>query len=462
MLPRSLLLSAAAVLAAGGATAQAAPKTAITYIKGADVKMVAPDGSDAHLLTHDGTEDDPYRRPNVARDGTVWTLRGWDLIHLAADGHRIGTFPLPRPKDSHGLDLEYVPEFLDLSPDGKKAAWSVTNTRCPMDDPCYSDGITGIVDLASGQQIGEKRGITETAFVDDGRLVGIDPDWAGEVRMAPVGAGEPVLWYSDAAVFGPPWGTPRHPVITADRKSYATLRTVYGVGVGVFVYRVTADGSAAGFAPPPQHLCVVNKADASHAGPAWSPDGTTVVVAQTNGLASYDFTGVHGGDECATKVGFTALDDAPVRDPDWGVVPGTTPDPPSGGGPGTPAPPAPGGPAPGGPAPSVTPKPAPVVKGGGATASGPKLTLAAQKLSAILKSGLKVKLTGARPGKGKVVVKAGGGRVVATKAVTVPASGALSATVKLSPAGRKALKRARSATLTVSLGGATATLKVKR
>jgi hypothetical protein len=222
---------------------------------------------------------------------------------------------------------------------------------------------------------------------------------------------------------------------------------------------------------PSQHLCVINNIDVSHAGPSWSPDGRSLVVAQNDGLAAYDFTNVTTSAECASKVGFTSIADKPAIEPDWGVVPGTVPDPPTGGGGGGGGGGAPGpGPGPGTGARGASGTPAgPSVAAPGVVgpsrpsgASRPKLSVsAAQKLPAILRSGLKVKLRGLKPGKTKVVVKAKG-RTIGSATVKVGADGSASATIKLTSAGRKALKRAKAATLTVAAGGASATVKVTR
>jgi hypothetical protein len=464
MLPRTLsLLGAAAAVAAIGATsAAAAPKTAIAYVQDGDVFLVGADGTGAHALTTDGTPEDRYRRPRVAADGSVWALDDWQVVHLGAGGGRIGTIPIAPPKDSKGRDLQDIPEWLDLSPDGTRVAWSVTNLNCPEGEDCYADGFTGVVDLATGQSAGVQAGLTETSFLDDQRLIGIDEHWLGDVRVASP-SGPPALWYNDRDTFSTEIGTPRQPAVAADKAHYATLRTVQGRGVGVFIYKSAAAATPSGLASPPQQLCVINNVDASSAGPSWSPDGRSVVVAQNDGLAAYDFADVHSSAECATKVRFTAIADKGAIEPDWGVVPGTVPDPPSEGGtPGTPAPGTPVTPAtprPSVPSPGVA-RPSPAT-GASTAAAGPKLTVGVQRLSAILKSGLKVRLSGLKAGRTKVVVKTRGA-TIGTQTVKVGAGGGASATVRLTAAGRKALRRARTATLTISAGGASATLKVKR
>jgi hypothetical protein len=452
--PLSLLGAATAVVAIGAAPAAA---SSIVYVKDANVYMLSAGEATAHAVTTDGAGADRYRRPRVAPDGSVWALMAWDLVHFGADGRRLGTIHLTAPKDSHGQELQYVPQWLDLSSDGKRAVWSITNYNCP-DDPqqdCWIDGFSGVVDLATGTQVGLQSGLTETSFLDDQHLIGIDEQERGDVRVAPLG-GPSTLWYNDRVAFPGDIGTPQQPAVNAARTRYATLRRVEAQGVGVFIYNVTTSGAPSGLATP-RPLCVINNVDVVYAAPSWSPDGEAVVVAQNDGVAAYDFSAVATSADCATKGKYQDIAGAGAIEPDWGGAPDTGTPPDDGGGqtPPPPGPPAPPAPTPPGPGPVTTPGPTkPTPK------ASARLTVAKQKLSAIIKSGLKVKLTNMRAGKTKVVVKAKG-KVIGTTTVKVPSGGTVSFKVKLSPSGRKALKRARAATLTITAGGAKATVKVK-
>lgn len=84
-----------------------------------------------------------------------------------------------------------------------------------------------------------------------------------------------------------------------------------------------------------------------------------------------------------------------------------------------------------------------------------------QKLGTALAKGLKVKLTGATPGKAKFTAKQGK-KTVASGRATVAASGTATVTLKFTAAARRALKGKKSVSLKLSGAGVSATVKVKR
>ncbi len=83
------------------------------------------------------------------------------------------------------------------------------------------------------------------------------------------------------------------------------------------------------------------------------------------------------------------------------------------------------------------------------------------KLGKALRSGLKVTLRGARPGKRPVVAKRGR-KVVANGTANVAADGSAAVTLRFTKAGKKALRGARKVKLAISGGGAKATVTLKR
>ena len=205
-----------------------------------------------------------------------------------------------------------------------------------------------------------------------------------------------------------------------------------GVGLGVFTYKV---GDQFG---PPAQLCVINNTLPTGASPSFSPDGGHLVVGQKDGLADYDLSAVTQPSECASKGKAIGVAPAGASQPDWGTVPApaeaheeqqTVPQPP------VVTPPAP-------PAQTVAPAPAAAIK----------LTAPSQRLRAILKRGLKLKLTAAAP-----VVVSYKGKTIGKATAT-----AGTVTVKLTAAGRKALRHAKKATLTITAGTSKQTVTVRR
>ena len=83
------------------------------------------------------------------------------------------------------------------------------------------------------------------------------------------------------------------------------------------------------------------------------------------------------------------------------------------------------------------------------------------KLAKALRSGLKVTLRGAQPGRQAIVAKRGK-RVVARGTAKVGADGTATVTLRFTKGGKKALRSARSVKLAISGGGAKAAVTLKR
>jgi hypothetical protein len=120
----SAVVSAAATAASPGPGASTSPADtdggSLVYIAGSNVWLAAPDGSGAHALTTDGTEEAPYRSPIQAPDGTVFALHGpSEVDHLGRDGKPVA--------DPITLNvLENGAESLAISPDDTHLAYTTT------------------------------------------------------------------------------------------------------------------------------------------------------------------------------------------------------------------------------------------------------------------------------------------------------------------------------------------------
>ena len=90
-----------------------------------------------------------------------------------------------------------------------------------------------------------------------------------------------------------------------------------------------------------------------------------------------------------------------------------------------------------------------------------KLQITKAKLAKALRSGLKVTLRGARPGRQAIVAKRGR-KVVARGTATVGASGVAKVTLRFTRAAKRALRGARVVKLTVLSGGAKAAVTLTR
>lgn len=455
-LPIAALAATAAAGALAASPAAAATGSAIVYVNDGegDVWQVQPDGKNAHAVTTDGTKAAPYARPRLAPDGSIWALRGRAVVHLSGTGQPLGTFTPAPLKDSDGNDVDRDPEAFDVTPDGTKLAYGVKQIKCYDDGSCNMDSITGIFDT-TGKLLKRDTRFLDASWLSNSRMVGNDGGGYGEIRLFD-GSSASLLWYTNKAHDIPGWT--REPAVSPDGTQLAELRTVGGVGQFLLTFQVPSGAAPVGFGTP-EPMCIAEKALGTGTSPTWAPDGKHVVVAaMAEGLYAYDFSAVGVDSECSKG---TATKIAPVgaSQPDWGTLP--VPDPPVEV-PTTPTTPTTTTTTTTTTVPTVPTVPTtpikPVEPSKPAKAA---LTVPAQKLKTIRKRGVKVRLTGALPGKLQIVVKAKG-KVVGKATVKVPKSGTLDATVKLTKAGARALAKAKTASLTVSAGGLTRTLKAQR
>jgi hypothetical protein len=98
---------------------------------------------------------------------------------------------------------------------------------------------------------------------------------------------------------------------------------------------------------------------------------------------------------------------------------------------------------------------------GGTPAGKPRAMLVKVRLRVALRKGFVVKLTGAAPGRLTLKAKRGK-RVVATGSGTVRANGTASVRLRFTKAGRRAVKRARTARLTIGGGGVRLSISLRR
>lgn len=100
--------------------------------------------------------------------------------------------------------------------------------------------------------------------------------------------------------------------------------------------------------------------------------------------------------------------------------------------------------------------------GGGGQAAPRRIALAGrQSLASAVRSGLRLKLTGAKPGRATIVVRYGG-RVAGSTRVRVGAKGSAIVRVRLAKATARRLAKLRSARLVLSGAGARATITLRR
>jgi hypothetical protein len=84
-----------------------------------------------------------------------------------------------------------------------------------------------------------------------------------------------------------------------------------------------------------------------------------------------------------------------------------------------------------------------------------------QHLATVLRKGLKLRLTGAKPGKAKLVARKGK-RTVASGRVQVSAAGTATARLRFTKAAKRSLRRAKRVKLTITGAGVRSDIVIRR
>lgn len=171
-LTTTLALAAGALVATGAVpaltpAAQAAdPGGHLVFIKGGDVWVADPDGTDQVRVTTEGG----YSDPSMADTGRIAAVRGESLVVFRPDGVKVAQFELPTLfiEGSCSTMWETPPMEAQISPDGTKVAWSQLR----------SSNCGGRMTMDSRTAI-----TTATGYDLRGLVLGYDPDWVGNGRV---------------------------------------------------------------------------------------------------------------------------------------------------------------------------------------------------------------------------------------------------------------------------------------
>ena len=447
--PRSLrraLVLAGLCLAVSPSAASA---DSLVFIKSGNVWLSQPDGSGAYQVTTDGTSSSPYRSPSQADDGTIAASRYDEIVRMTQNGtvlNRIDPDPLTNsvshPVDGPPLDVA-------ISPDGKRIAYTFTSYECPSGASCGARSATSYtaadrytLPVYSGSSY-----FRDTSWVTNSRTLQFG-GYGSQVNYHDVGAAVTHHWFDDSDTSDPSTDLGDGEA-TRQGTDFAVIRG-YGDSTHLIWYPTADIRSGTPAVPDPWTKGCATGQEAGIAGPTWSPDGTALALQSADGI--WIKRQAH---DCTLQ---PALVISGGSEPDWGPADVNPAPRPSGGGQNGGGRPAGGGSTGGS-------------SGGGATAGGgvtvgplpaqAKLRVAKAQLAKALRSGLKVTLRGARPGKRAIVAKRGK-KVVAKGTANVRADGTATVTLRFTKAGKKALRGARSARLAISGGGAKAAVTLKR
>lgn len=436
----------AAVLAIGVASVLAAPTVAsaesIVFVQDANIWLAAPDGSNRYQVTTDGTAAQPYSSPSQADDGTIAASRGTEIIRMRQNGSVLNRMDPPPLINSVSHPVDGAPSAVAISPDGARIVYSLTSFECPIGVPgCGARPVTAITPADRMAPSGNIHTFG-SSWVTNTRIL----TFAGflhQVNTYDVGQAADVHWFDDQEHFGQGNSTDQSDGEVNRQGTYVATIRGYGNEKSVMWAPIVGDvatGSrAAGTLSLPNIAvgCLTSHVP-DLAGPTWSPSGTALAWYEAGGIQVWDdATSCGGGSRMVIPGG---------SEPDWGPA-AINPGPREG------STPPPSDPAP--PKNDGTKK----TKKGTTKA---KLALSKRvKLRAALRSGLRLKLSGAKPGKRTITAKVGS-RKVATGRAVVAKNGRATVTLRFSKAARKQLARRKSVALRISGAGTTLTLKVKR
>jgi WD40-like Beta Propeller Repeat len=440
MKPTPRLLRRAAALAGLCLTLAPAAASAdsIVFIKDSNVWLGKPDGTGLYQVTTDGTYASPYRSPSQADNGIIAVGHGDEILRMKQNGtvlNRLNPYPLTNSV-SHPIDGPAVD--VAISPDGSKIAYTFVSYECPVGASCGARGATGYTaaDHLTPPQSAGTTYFTNPSWVTSTRTLQFG-GYGSQVNIHDVGTPAAVHWFDDSD-YAAPSEDLGDGEVSRDGTRIALVRS-YDANTHLIWWKLA--GNAQSGAKPaigdPLTGCVTGK-QAGTDGPTWSPDGNSLAWKETNAGRSEIWVKPQV-DDCGVQ---PRLLFAGGSEPDWGpaaVNPG--PRATTGGGP--------------------TPSPGPATGGGRPATATAALAVKRVKLGKALKSGLRLTLKGAKPGRRAVVAKRGR-KVVARGTAKVGASGTASVTLRFTKVGKRALRRAAKVKLVITGAGARATITLKR
>jgi hypothetical protein len=266
----------------------------IVYVRGADVYVMRPDGSDPRRLTRNGTADDPWSSPSEDDAGNVVAVHGMgdtaELVRMDQSGRILTSIDPPVRSLATG--------FARVSPDGDRIAYGSMfgYTDCSF-TPCHT----------LFQHAVNYTSATRSKKVSTAQDDAVFATWAGsgrtilgttaqnEVRYHDLSTATSKIWFDDCLDYqdGCQDTSLLHfaPTVSRQGDRYASVLEIspWSGSPEEYLLLQPTDNAAQGTPSRPHDGCVIGPypldtpipaaADHRLAMPSWSPDGHSLVVA---------------------------------------------------------------------------------------------------------------------------------------------------------------------------------------
>lgn len=438
----TMVKTAAVAALASLALAGAAQADSISFIRGGDIWVAAPDGSGQAQLTKDGG----YGYQSRADDGSFIALHGRRLRRLAPDGRLLAEFDTPVSGEQAGPRVSYFrgPFKPEISPDGAKVAYEywyqeyATEQGCAPNDPRCSDSrvSVGIGYSHADRQtswdepgLGRQSGWTDPSWIGNDTLLQSDKSVLPNVDaiIDHPGDGNQAIerWFEDTSAWHVRDGEVSR---RGDAAAFVTTlpRSAADPKVGQEDDQITIYGLKGAAPALPESCFAYQDAEASFQGPSFAPDGehlTWTSKSRATGkenLMVGDVPSQAGRCRLPGQGSRVLIEDA--YDPDW----------------------------------SPAPVPVPAVQAAGSPGGAPggsarlRVTVRRIPLARALRSGLTLTVEG--PSAGTVRVRAAQRRqgaqwAVASGAARAASAGRTKVTLRFTRAARRGLRGASSVAL---------------
>ena len=351
---------------------------------------------------------------------------------MTQNGTVLNTIDPPALTNSVGHPVDGPPVDVAISPDGSRIAYTFVGYECPTGASCGARSATGYTAADRYTAGGGTTYFRDPSWITSSRTLQFG-GYGSQVNIHDVG-GAAKHWFDDSD-YADPSTDLSDGEATRQGNDLAIVRG-YGSDTRIFWYPVADARSGTPAVPDPSTGCATG-AEEGLAGPTWSPDGSALALESKDGIWVK-----RQARDCTVQPTLAVPGGSA---PDWGPA-DVNPAPRGGGS----KPPAGGGVTASTGGVTVGPLPAPA-----------KLRITKAKLAKALRSGRKVTLLGASPGRQAIVAERGR-KVVARGTATVGASGVAKVTLRFTRPAKRMLRHARTVKLTISGGGAKAAVTLKR